>query len=202
MNDNELRKLAIKSGKKINRDIYFNKKRRKELKKTFLKTQQTILKESDFSIKPVLKHEYAKRILDTSFLAFTVKGLEIIKKAERFDKTVYLTKCKFTLYRKGKSLVFKATFLKSLLDNKKRTSYFHFPQGLPKNTKKKTFIYKDGKKFGLKGYKLEDSGTIRQKILNFYELTLIYKGNKATYKFKLKLINEEKQSYWAIKLEN
>lgn len=200
MNDKQLRKLAIKSGKKINRDIYFSKKRRAELKRTFLKSQKAILENSDFSIKPVLKEEYDQRHLVTSALSFTVKGLETIEKAEEWDKTVYLTNCKFILYKKGKSLVFKAIFLKPLLDNKKRTSYFYFPQGFPENTKKKTFIYKDGKRFSLKGYEKVDFGTFKQKVLDYKVLSLKYKGKKANYDFKLTLINEENQSYWVTKI--
>lgn len=191
---------GFKYGRKIRSDIFFNKKRRVELKSTFLKGQKLILQTSDFLEKPLLEEEYAKRMLETSALAFTVTGLETIKKAEDFDKKTYLTNCKYGLYKKGKSVVFKGTFLKPLIDNKAKTSFLYFPQGLPKNTKKKAFIYKDKKKFELKGYKLEDSGTFKQKVIDFYKLSLDYKGEKTSFKFKLKLINEEKQSYWAEKL--
>jgi len=200
MNDKEFKRLAIKSGKKINRDIYFNKKRREELRKIFLKSQKAILENSDPSIRPVLKEEYDQRHLETSFLAYTVKGLEAIKNAEERDKTVYLTDCKFILYKKGKSLAFKTTFFKPLLDNNSRTSYFAFPQGFPETSKKKAFIYKDGKGFSLKGYERVDFGTFKQKILDYKILGLKYKGNKANYDFKLALINDEKQSYWVEKL--
>ena len=200
MNDKSLRKLAISSGKKINKDIYFNKKRRRELKKTFLETQKVILEGEDFSVKPVLKEEYDKRMLTTSMLAFTVSGLETIEKAENFDKRVSLVNCKFILYRKEMSFVFKGTFLKPLLDKKKRTSYFCLPQGFPQKTKKKAYIYKDGQKFTLKGYKLVDSGTFKQKVLDYKDLSLKYRGKKENYFFKLTLINEEKQSYWVMSL--
>ena len=192
-----LRTIAIASGKKMNRDIYFNKKKRRELKKTFLETQKAILENEDFSVKPVLKEEYDKRTLTTSILSFTVSGLETIEKAEKNDKKVYLTDCKFILYRKEMSFVFKATFLKPFLGKKKRTSYFCLPQGFPKASKKKAYIYKDGQKFALKGYKLVDSGIFKQKVLGYKDISLKYKSKKANYEFKLKLINEEKQSYWA-----
>ena len=187
---------GFKSGRKIRKDIFFNKKKRKELRKTFLIGQKAILQNSDFSVKPFSEEEYAERRLEASALAFTVTGLETIKKAEEFDKKTYLTNCKFYLFKKRKSVVFKAVFLKPLLDNKEKTSFLYFPQGLPKNTKKKAFVYKDKKKFELQGYKLEDSGTFKQKIIDFYKLSLDYKGKKTSFKFKLKLINEEKQSSW------
>jgi len=187
---------GFKSGRKIRKDIFFNKKKRKELRKAFLRGQKAILQNSDFSVKPFSEEEYAERRLEASALAFTVTGLETIKKAEEFDKKTYLTNCKFYLFKKRKSVVFKAVFLKPLLDNKEKTSFLYFPQGLPKNTKKKAFVYKDKKKFELQGYKLEDSGTFKQKIIDFYKLSLDYKGKKTSFKFKLKLINEEKQSSW------
>lgn len=191
-----LRTVALASGKKMNRDIYFNKKRRIELKRTFLKTQKSILEDKNLSEKPVLKEEYDQRTLATSMLAFTVSGLETIEKAEERDKTIYLTNCKFVLFKKGKSMVFKATFLKPFLNSKLRTSYFSFPQGFSKGMKKKAYIYKDGKEVSLKGYEEIDFGTFKQKILDYKVLGLKYKGKKANYDFKLILINEEKQSYW------
>jgi len=195
-----LRTVALASGRKMNRDIYFNKKRRRVFKKSFLETQKEILENEDFSVKPVLKEEYDKRMLTTSMLAFTVSWLETIEKAEKYDKKVYLTDSKFILYRKEMSVVFKATFLKPLLDNKVKTSFLCFPQGFPRKTKKKTFIYKDGRKFSLKGYEEIDSGTFKQKVLDYKDISLKYKGKKDHYNFKLTLINDEKQSYWVTSL--
>jgi len=200
MKDKSLRKLAIASGKKIRRDIYFNKKRREELRKIFLESQKVILINSDPSIRPVLREEYDQRHLVTSVLAFAVTGLETIERAEEYDKKICLTNCRFTLFKKGKSLVFKATFLKPLLDKKRRTSYFYFPQGLPEKIKKKAFIFRDGKRISLKGYKEVDFGTFKQKVLDYKVLSLKYKGRKADYRFKLALIDEKSQSYWVTKL--
>jgi len=195
-----LRKLALESGEKFSRDVFFNKKRRKELKTILLKSQREILTNSDPSIRPVLKEEYAKRALDTSVLAFTVKGLETIQNAEERDKKVYLTNCKFVLHKKGLSFVFKGTFLKPLLDTKKKESYLYFPNSLPKVSRKKAYIYKDGKSFSLEGYEKIDSGTFRQKILDYKEFTIKYKGKDESYNFKLNLIDDSKQSYWAISI--
>lgn len=186
---------GLKSGRKMRKDIFFNKKRREELRITFLRTQKAILQNSDSSIKPFSEEEYAQRRLETSALAFTVKGLEAIKEAEAFDKKTYLTNCKFYLFKKGKSVVIKATFIKPLLGSNSKTSFAYFPQGLPESTKKRAFIHKD--KFEFKEYKLLDSGVFKQKILNFEEYTLKFKGEKVDFNIKLKLINSGKQSYWA-----
>lgn len=200
MNKKKINKLfsradGLNSGRKMRKDIFFNKKRREELRKTFLRTQKAILQNSDSSIKPFSEEEYAQRRLETSALALTVKSLEVIKEAEAFDKKTYLTNCKFYLFKKGKSVVIKATFIKPLLDNNSKTSFAYFPQGLPGNIKKKAFVYKE--KFEFKEYKLLDSGVFKQKILNFEEYTLKFKGEKANFNIKLKLINSGKQSYWA-----
>ena len=185
---------ALKSGRKMRKDIFFNKKRRKDLKNTFLRTQKVILQHSDFSVKPFSEEEYAQRRLETSALAFTVTGLEAIRNAEDSDKKTYLTNCKFYLLKKRKSIIIKATFLKPLLDNNLKTTFVYFPQGLPRDLKKKAFVCKE--RFEHEGYKLLDSGTFKQKILNFEEYTLKFKGEKADFNIKLKLINSDRQSYW------
>ncbi len=188
---------GLKSGEKMRKDIFFNKKRREELRKTFLRTQKAILQYSDFSIKPFSEQEYAQRRLETSTLALTVKSLEMIKEAEEFDKKTYLTNCKFYLFKKGKAAIIKATFLKPLLDNNLKTTFVYFSQGLPKNVKKKAIIYKE--KFEFEGYKLMDSGTFKQKILNFEEWTIKLKSKEIDFKIRLKIINSDKQSYWTNK---
>jgi len=188
---------GLKSGKKIRKDIFFNKKRREELRKTFLRTQKAILQYSDFSIKPFSEEEYAQRRLETSTLALTVKSLETIKEAEEFDKKTYLTSCKFYLFKKGKSVIIKTIFLKPLLDNNLKTTFVYFPQGLPENVKKKAIVYKE--KFEFEGYNLIYSGTFKQKILNFEEWTIKFKSKEVDFKIRLKIINSEKQTYWANK---
>ena len=185
---------ALKSGRKMRKDIFFNKKKRKDLRNTFLRTQKVILQHSDFSVKPFSEEEYAQRRLETSALAFTVTGLEAIRNAEDSDKKTYLTNCKFYLLKKRKSIIIKATFLKPLLDNNLKTTFVYFPQGLPRDLKKKAFVCKE--RFEHEGYKLLDSGTFKQKILNFEEYTLKFKGEKADFNIKLKLINSDRQSYW------
>ena len=188
---------SFKSGRKMKKDIFFSKKKREKLRKTFLRTQKAILQNSDSSVKPFSEEEYAQRRLETSALAFTVTGLEMIKKAEDADKSSYLVDCKFYLFKKGKSVIIKATFLKPLLDNNLKTTFVYFSQGLPESTKKKALVYKE--KFEFKEYKLLDSGVFKQKILNFEEYTLKFKGKKVNLKIKLKLINSDRKSYWVTK---
>lgn len=45
-----------------------------------------------------------------------------------------------------------------------------------------------------------DSGTFKQRVFNHKVIGLSYNGKDSSYEFKLTLINEEKQSYWAIRL--
>lgn len=195
-----MRHFGFQAGRKLRNDIFFSKKRREELKKAFLKGQKLILETSDFSVKPALKNEYAKRQLESSVLAFTVTGLETVKKAEDFNKDTYLTKCRFYFFKKGKSAVIKTTFFKPLLDKTPKTTFVYFPQGLPENTKRKAFVYKRG--FEFKGYKLFDKGTFRQKILNFNGFNLILKGEKIKTRIILKIINPESLIYWSTTTNN
>jgi len=195
-----MRHSGFQAGRKLRNDIFFNNKRRGELKKTFLKGQGLILETADFSVKPALEQEYAKRQLESSFLALTVTALETVKKAEDFNKDIYLTKRRFYLFKKGKSAVIKTTFLKPLLEKALKTTFVYFPQGLPENTKKKAFVYKE--RFELEGYKLFDKGTFKQKIPNFNELCLTLKGEKIKARIILKIINRDTLTYWSRAINN
>jgi hypothetical protein len=187
--------ISIKKGVKTFRnDIYFNKKKRKRIKTNLLKIQKNILEGPDFSEKPVLSKEFEEREFKTSMLNLSVQGLGIIKDAEEFEKDKKFTNCKFELYKKSQSYVFKTTFFKPL-KNENNTSYLVFENGLPENSRQKGYIQKNNL-VDLKGFESIDNGSFRQKIINFNELELTFKGSKNKYKFLLKLIDEEKWSYW------
>jgi hypothetical protein len=187
--------IDIKKGVKTFRnDIYFNKRKRKSLKTNLLKIQKNILEGPDFSEKPVLSKEFEEREFKTSMLNLSVQGLGIIKDAEEFEKDKKFTNCKFELYRKSQSYVFKTTFFKPL-KNENNTSYLVFENGLPDSSRKKAYIQKNSL-VDLKGFETIDNGSFRQKIINFSELELTFKGSRNKYMFVLKLINKDKWSYW------
>ncbi len=186
----------IKAGRKLGKDLFLKKKLRKFMKKMFLKTQRNILENSDFTIKPILKHEFAERQLETSVLAFTVTGLETIKKAEEFEKNTTLENCKFKLFQKigGSSVIIRGDFFKPL-KNENKIVFVYFPKGLPKNGNKKTFIYKD--KYEFDGYKLIDEGSFKQKILNFEEFSITCRGKVFNKRIILKTIGDSTLEYWS-----
>lgn len=187
--------IDIKKGKKtFQNDIYFNNRKRKSLKTNFLKIQKNILSGPDFSDKPILKKEFEEREFKTSMLNLSVVGLDFIKSAEEFDKDTKFTKCKFELYKKDNSHVFKTTFFKPL-KNENKTSFLVFAKGLPNGTKKKAYIEKVS--YELMGYEIIGRGTFKQKIKNFKEIKLTFRGKKLEYNFLLELINKDTWSYWA-----
>ena len=187
--------ISIKKGVKTFRnDIYFNKRKRKSLKTNFLKIQKNILEGPDFSEKPVLSKDFEEREFKTSMLNLSVQGLGIVKDAEEFEKDKKFTNCKFELYKKSNIYVFKTTFFKPL-KNENNTSYLVFENGLPKSLRKKGYIQKNNL-VDLKGFKIIDNGSFKQKLINFNELELAFKGSGNKYKFLLKLINKDKWSYW------
>jgi hypothetical protein len=182
--------------KKLREDIFLKKEIRKDMKSIFLRTQKNILENSDFLIKPVLKQEFAKRQLETSLLSFTVRGLEIVKKAEEFEKHTTLANCKFELFRKinGSSIIFRGDFFRPL-KFEKVIAFLYFPKGLPKKNNQKIYIYRNRYQFD--GYKLIDRGSFRQKILNFKEFSIICKGEFFKKKIILKTIGDSNLEYWA-----
>ncbi len=186
--------IDIKKGvKTFQNDIYFNKRKRKSLKSNFLKIQRNILEGPDFSEKPVLDKEFEERKFKTAMLNLSVVGLDFIKGAEEFDKDTLFTNCKFELYKKLNSYVFKTTFFKPL-KNENKTSFLVFENGLPKNTKKKGYIEKVS--YDLTGYRVIDKGSFKQIIKKLKEVELSFKGKELNYNFLLKLIDKDKWSYW------
>lgn len=188
--------ISIKKGrKKFTDDVYFNKSKREKLKEDFLRIQKSVLEGPDFSEKPVLKNEFEEREFKTSMLNLSVVGLDFIKNAEEFDKDTLFINCKFELYKKNNSYVFKTTFFKPL-KNENKTSFLVFENGLPEISKKKGYIEKV--KYDLTGYRVIDRGTFEQKIKMFKEVELFFKG-KEPYNFLLKLIDKDKWTYWVIR---
>ena len=186
--------IDIKKGAKVfQNDIYFDKRKRKRLKTNFLKIQKSILEGPDFSKKPVLKKEFEEREFKVAMLNLSVKGLGFIKDAEEFDKDIFLTNCKFVLYKKFNTYVFKTTFFKPL-KNENKTSFLVFENGIPGKLKTKGYIEKVN--YELTGFDIIDRGTFKQKIKNFKEIELSFKSKEFKYNFLLKLIDREKWSYW------
>ena len=186
--------ISIKKGvKTFQNDIYFNKRKRKSLKTNFLKIQKSILEGPDFSEKPVLDKEFEEREFKTSMLNLSVVGLDFIKGAEEFDKDTLFTNCKFELYKKLNSYVFKTTFFKPL-KNENKTSFLVFENGLPGKLKTKGYIEKVN--YELTEFEIIDKGTFKQKIKNFKEIELSFNGKEFKYNFLLKLIDNDKWTFW------
>jgi hypothetical protein len=192
-----MKKISLAVPKnKLREDIFLKKKTRKDLKQILLKVQRNILENSDFSIKPVLKQEFADRQLETSLLSFSVKGLETIKKAEEFEKHITIRNCKFQLLQKirGSSVIVRGDFFKPLRDEYV-TAFIFFPKGLPKKGYKKVFIYRN--KYEFEGYKLIDKGAFRQKILNLEEFSVTCRGKFFNKSIVLRTIGDSNLEYWA-----
>lgn len=177
---------------KIIFEAYFKPKKREEYKRKALELQRAMLVNSEEFKKPVTKKEQEEYHLATSMLHFSIKLLELAETGEKFQKDTTFVNSRFHLLKKEKELVFKA-FIETL-GGDKRVSFFHFPSGIPKKTRKKAFIHKH--EFDLNGFKITDEGTFKQKVLNFKEITLSFKGKKEKYNLLLEMIGHDNKEFW------
>lgn len=181
-------------GHDIHHEIYFNKRRRSFYKRRFGYLYKISIEHADFTRKPRTKFEYEIREINVSMLAMCQQVMELIKKAEEYDKQIYLTYCRFFLLRKGHKYVYQMKFYKPKLDKKKRETFLYFPNGIPKNSKKKCYLIRES--FDTSGYRIIDLGTFKQKLYSFIEWDIYLKRNNSQTKLTLKLISQEKQTYW------
>jgi len=185
------------TGKKLSLDIYFNTRKRNWLKKRFLLMQKNVLETKPLE-KPMSKNEFAHRELTHSLLSFTTGMLETIKNAEKYHKTIFLKKCRYRIYKKGKEINIETTFIKPLIDTKIRKSVIYLKTGIPKKGKKtRAVLYKNvtNVNFLKDHYQLLGEGTFRQKISDFKTVILNLKGDFRSI-ITLRVIGKSQTDCW------
>lgn len=203
MDKTKKRFSAVKVGKRVLHDIYFNAKKRNKIKKGSLKIQKTILENVDSTVKPVLKEEYEERETYSSWLYMSTTFLKTVKDAEDLKYRTTLKKCSFQLYKskKTKTVIIENKFFK-VCEGKNKTTVVVFPNGLPYESKRRCRFYKNGYEFNKDDYEMIDSGKFKQKILDFSELSVSFKGKVFNKKIVFKQISESNEHHWAKLADN
>lgn len=189
------KKILDKADDKFEKNLYFNKKKRQDIKISFLRLQKSILENVDPTIKPQTKEEYKDREFYTSFFDISIKGLNRVKEAEEFQLKITLKNCKFELYKakKNNGLMIVNYFFK-VYENKNKIKYIYLTNGLSFKGKKKIKLIE--RKPDLKNFELIDKGVFRQEIKNFKGFFLTYKGKIFKQKFFFQHIKGSPVNLW------
>ncbi|MDP3998422.1 MAG: hypothetical protein Q8P89_02305 [bacterium] len=184
------------SAKKFIHDLYFNTRRRRIIKKEFLSVRKKLPLTFNPNYKPVTKEEYEGRDLNISAFLLAIKGLRLIKEAEKLHYMTTLRNCKFKLFKfpKTREIMIESSFYK-VCEHRNKIKTLYFPKGLPENTQKHARMILGS--YPLKKRKLVDSGRYRQKIENFGEFSFIFRGRIFNKKILLKQINGSNENLLA-----
>ena len=127
-----------RAASKLMHKIYFNKKRREEIKKDFTKMLEIGLKMLELNANQTDIKSGKDRILAETMIDCANRYLETVKMAEKKDpfRNQY---GKFKLYEKGKEKVF---YLENFRAGKIRKGFMLLPTGLPQKGKVDAFINK------------------------------------------------------------
>lgn len=182
--------------KKLDEQIYFNTRKRNNIKKNVLRLQKSLLQSVDTTIKPVLKQEYIDREFHVSWLNICVKFLKVIKDAEIFKYDTTLKNCHFKIYKakKGNTVIIQSKFFK-ICESKNKVTFVVFPAFLT-NSKKKCILYRNSYKFNTSDFVLIDKGRFKQKMEDFKSFTVNYKGKIFNKKLLFTKIKDSATYYW------
>jgi hypothetical protein len=193
-----LQKLAKKASDKFSDDIYFNPKRRKELRESFVKAQDAFAGELEKPVRPsssiqsAQNNYWAGEFMDQMTKLIDVIDNVVPKKLKEWE----LSNCKFQLFKKVDSnfLAIKCDYYKGVPKKHKKACHL-IPSGLPrkgKTTKCQMIrgVYK------LDGFEQIDEGIFTQKLLKFTKVEQTFKGKVRTIKFVLTQRGNIDDNYW------
>jgi hypothetical protein len=193
-----LQKIADKGTKKFVNDVYFNPKRREEIRKMAVKGQADFLEiiERPLGANPHYDDMFGKAWADT-FLNHMTNIVDLVDNIvpKRLEE-IKITNGKYKSYieSKGRELVFDVAYDKGI-PKKHLHAHMIISSGPPvrgKRTKAKLIRVK----FNPKGYTQVDSGLFFQNLKSFQKVEQIFKGKKKTLKFFLTQRGKIKDDYW------
>lgn len=182
--------------KKLDKNIYFNTRKRNNIKKNVLRLQKSLLQSVDTTIKPVLNQEYIDREFHVSWLNICIKFLKVIRDAEDFKYSTTLKNCHFKIYKakKGKIVIIRSNFFKPC-ENKNKITFIVLPV-FPTLSKKKCTLYRKEYKFNSSDFVLIDGGRFKQKVEDFKSFSVNYKGKIFNKKLLFTKIKSSATYHW------
>jgi hypothetical protein len=193
-----LGKLSKKVSERFVNDLYFNPKRRKELRELFAKSQKSFEKELEkplgpsSSIQSVKNNYWAGQFMDSMTGLVDVIDKTVPQKLKEWE----LTNCNFILFKKrnGNSLALQCDYYKGVPKKHYKTCLL-IPAGLPKKGKRTKAQMLRGL-YELKSYEQIDKGTFTQKFIKFTKVEQVFKGEIKTIKFVLTQRGKVKDDNW------
>lgn len=193
-----LRKTMKKSTDKFVRDLYFNPKKRKDFRKTFVEGRDSFLKilEQPMKPNPTIAEAQNRAWADT-FADQMERMVDTIDNVVPKNlKSYELSDTHFKLFRKpnSKFLAIECRYKKGIPKRSYRTCLL-IPAGFPTKPKR-TSVQMIRGKYDLKGFELQDEGTFSQKLVSFVKVHQTFKGKKVTIKFELTQRGKIKDDNW------
>jgi len=193
-----LRKLMKKDTDKFVKELYFNPRRREELRASFVKARDGFLKileeplESNPSIDKAKGRYWADVYSDQMSRMIDVIDNVVPKKL----KEIELSNTNFKLFKKpdSKFTAIECKYDKGIPKKHYRTCLL-IPAGFPRKGLHTNAQMIRGK-YDLKGFEQEDEGTFTQKLLSFVKVHQTFKGKKGTVKFELTQRGKIKDNNW------
>lgn len=187
-----------KSTDKFVRDLYFNPKKRKEFRKTFVEGRDSFLEilERPMKSNPSVTEAQDRAWADT-FADQMERMVDTIDNVvPRNLKSYELSDTHFKLFRKpnSKFLAIECRYKKGIPKKRYRTCLL-IPAGFPVKPKR-TSVQMIRDTYDLTGFELQDEGTFTQKFLSFVKVRQTFKGRKVTVKFELTQRGKTKDDNW------
>lgn len=181
------RRLIGKIPPKYVNDVYFNPRKREEIRQTFVESRDSFNETVAELQKPNLSEDDEKaRNWAKELASLAEEMINVIDNAvPRNLKKYQLTNSFFKLFKKQNSryLVIKSNYDKGI-PKRHYLTYLLIPYGLPKKGKRTKARMIRGN-YDLKGFDQIDSGAFTQIMKSFVKVNLIYKGESGTLKVQL-----------------
>ena len=193
-----LNRLGKKVSERFANNVYFNPKRRKELRELFVKSQKSFEEELEkpvgpsSSIQSAKNNYWAGEFGDSMTRLIDVIDNTVPQKLKEWE----LTNCSFKLFKKrnGNSLAIKCDYKKGIPKKHYKTCLL-IPSGLPRKGKLTKAQMIRGL-YKLKDFEQIDEGTFTQKFIKFTKVEQTFKGKAKTIKFVLTQRGEVKDDNW------
>ena len=190
--------MAKKDRDNLVNDLYFNAKKRKDLRQSFNKSRDSFLKILEQPQKKNPTVSEAKDRYWADVFSDQMSGLiDVIDNVvPRKIKEIELTNAHFKLFKKsrGNFIVIECKYNKDIPKKHYRACLL-IPFGFPRREKRTKVQIKRGA-YDLKGFVLQDEGTFTQKFISFVQVRQTFNGKNVTIRLELTQRGKVKDNNW------
>lgn len=193
-----LKEMAKKDTDNLVNDLYFNAKKRKDLRQSFSKSRDSFLKilEEPQKKNPTVseaKDQYWADVFSDQMSGFIDVIDNVIPKKL---KEIELTNAYFKLFKKGRGnfIAIECKYDKDIPKKHYKACLF-IPFGFPKTGRRTKVQIKRGE-YDLKSFVLQDEGTFTQNFISFVNVRQTFNGKNGTIRLELTQRGKVKDNNW------